>query len=200
AVHGLRARPAGRVEPRALAGLASARAPRAPRDPGTGARPQPALSGATGAVGARLRLIGLLVAGAQRRRQQRARLRARRQGHRAPAGVRGQSVARPPLRLTPRPAASCRRGKGGASLGGVEPEPIPWHGQPVSAEVTLPPLAAVWLVPDESPARRRAWLRGPLPLGTPTRRAPHRRSDRRVPRLGPPRGLAVAEALRARAQ
>ena len=28
------------------------------------------------------------------------------------------------------------------NLGGVEPEPIPWHGQPCSAEVTLPPLAA----------------------------------------------------------
>jgi 1,4-alpha-glucan branching enzyme len=35
------------------------------------------------------------------------------------------------------------------NLGGVEPEPIPWHNQPVSAEVTLPPLAAIWLVPDE---------------------------------------------------
>jgi 1,4-alpha-glucan branching enzyme len=35
------------------------------------------------------------------------------------------------------------------NLGGVAPEPIPWHGQPVSAEVTLPPLAGVWLVPDE---------------------------------------------------
>jgi 1,4-alpha-glucan branching enzyme len=34
------------------------------------------------------------------------------------------------------------------NLGGVEPEPIPWHSQPVSAEITLPPLAAVWLVPD----------------------------------------------------
>jgi 1,4-alpha-glucan branching enzyme len=34
------------------------------------------------------------------------------------------------------------------NLGGVEPEPIPWHGQPVSARVTLPPLAAIWLVPD----------------------------------------------------
>ncbi len=34
------------------------------------------------------------------------------------------------------------------NLGGVEPEPIPWNGQPVSAEVTLPPLAAVWLVPE----------------------------------------------------
>ncbi len=34
------------------------------------------------------------------------------------------------------------------NLGGVEPEPIPWNGQPVSAEVTLPPLAAMWLTPD----------------------------------------------------
>jgi 1,4-alpha-glucan branching enzyme len=35
------------------------------------------------------------------------------------------------------------------NLGGVVPEPIPWHDQPFSAELTLPPLAAVWLVPDE---------------------------------------------------
>jgi 1,4-alpha-glucan branching enzyme len=35
------------------------------------------------------------------------------------------------------------------NLGGVEPEPIPWNGQPVSAEITLPPLAAVWLVPEK---------------------------------------------------
>ena len=34
------------------------------------------------------------------------------------------------------------------NLGGVAPKPIPWHGQPVSAEVTLPPLATIWLVPD----------------------------------------------------
>ena len=34
------------------------------------------------------------------------------------------------------------------NLGAVEPEPIPWHGQPVSAEITLPPLAAIWLVPE----------------------------------------------------
>ncbi len=32
-------------------------------------------------------------------------------------------------------------------------EDVPWHGQPFSAEVTLPPLATVWLVPeDEQPA------------------------------------------------
>jgi 1,4-alpha-glucan branching enzyme len=35
------------------------------------------------------------------------------------------------------------------NLGAVVPEPIPWHGQPFSAELTLPPLAAMWLVPDE---------------------------------------------------
>ena len=35
------------------------------------------------------------------------------------------------------------------NLGGVQPEPIPWHGQQFSAEITLPPLGAVWLVPDE---------------------------------------------------
>jgi 1,4-alpha-glucan branching enzyme len=34
------------------------------------------------------------------------------------------------------------------NYGGVDAEPIPWHGQPFSAEVTLPPLGAIWLVPD----------------------------------------------------
>jgi len=34
------------------------------------------------------------------------------------------------------------------NLGGIEPEPIPWHNQPVSALITLPPLAAVWLIPE----------------------------------------------------
>jgi 1,4-alpha-glucan branching enzyme len=35
------------------------------------------------------------------------------------------------------------------NMGGVQAEPVPWHGQLVSAEVTLPPLAAIWLVPDD---------------------------------------------------
>ena len=35
------------------------------------------------------------------------------------------------------------------NLGGVEAEPIPWMSQQFSAEVTLQPLAAVWLVPDD---------------------------------------------------
>jgi 1,4-alpha-glucan branching enzyme len=34
------------------------------------------------------------------------------------------------------------------NLGGIEAEPVPWHEQPYSAEVTLPPLGVVWLVPE----------------------------------------------------
>jgi 1,4-alpha-glucan branching enzyme len=34
------------------------------------------------------------------------------------------------------------------NYGGVEAEDAPWQGQPFSAELTLPPLGVVWLVPD----------------------------------------------------
>jgi 1,4-alpha-glucan branching enzyme len=34
------------------------------------------------------------------------------------------------------------------NLGGVEAESSPWQGQPYSAELTLPPLGVVWLVPE----------------------------------------------------
>jgi 1,4-alpha-glucan branching enzyme len=37
------------------------------------------------------------------------------------------------------------------NYGGVEAEPLPWMGQPSSAEVTLPPLGVVWLVPEPRP-------------------------------------------------
>jgi 1,4-alpha-glucan branching enzyme len=39
-------------------------------------------------------------------------------------------------------------GSGVGNLGGVEAEPMPWHDQPFSAPLTLPPLGAVWLVPE----------------------------------------------------
>lgn len=35
-------------------------------------------------------------------------------------------------------------------MGGVGAEGAPRHDQPYSAEVTLPPLGVVWLVPDKS--------------------------------------------------
>ncbi len=38
------------------------------------------------------------------------------------------------------------------SLGGVRAQAQPWHGQPCSAEVTLPPLGVVWLVPEGAAA------------------------------------------------
>jgi 1,4-alpha-glucan branching enzyme len=36
------------------------------------------------------------------------------------------------------------------NLGGVEAEEFAWHDQPCSAEVTLPPLGVLWLVPEEA--------------------------------------------------
>ena len=39
-------------------------------------------------------------------------------------------------------------GSGVGNMGGFEAEAIGWHGQHYSAEVTLPPLAALWLVPE----------------------------------------------------
>jgi 1,4-alpha-glucan branching enzyme len=35
------------------------------------------------------------------------------------------------------------------NYGGVIAEPLGWHGQPFSAELSLPPLGVLWLVPDE---------------------------------------------------
>jgi 1,4-alpha-glucan branching enzyme len=35
------------------------------------------------------------------------------------------------------------------NYGGVEAKPLGWMDQPYSAEINLPPLAALWLVPDE---------------------------------------------------
>jgi 1,4-alpha-glucan branching enzyme len=36
-------------------------------------------------------------------------------------------------------------GSGMGNGGGVEAQPVPWHGRPYSLELTLPPLAVVWL-------------------------------------------------------
>jgi 1,4-alpha-glucan branching enzyme len=41
------------------------------------------------------------------------------------------------------------------NLGAITAEEKPWHDQPYSAEVTLPPLGVIWLVPAESTARKR---------------------------------------------
>ena len=41
-------------------------------------------------------------------------------------------------------------GSGIGNLGLVEAAAVPWHEQPFSASLTLPPLGAVWLVPAET--------------------------------------------------
>ncbi len=44
-------------------------------------------------------------------------------------------------------------GSGWGNLGGVEPSPLPSHGQPASLNLTLPPLAAVFFKARRTPAR-----------------------------------------------
>jgi 1,4-alpha-glucan branching enzyme len=39
-------------------------------------------------------------------------------------------------------------GTGWGNMGGVDAEAFAWHDQPYSAELTLPPLGVVWLVPE----------------------------------------------------
>ena len=53
---------------------------------------------------------------------------------------------------------------GGSNVvnGAVEAEETPWHDQPFSAEVTLPPLGVIWLVPDA--CADHLHRRGPGPL------------------------------------
>jgi 1,4-alpha-glucan branching enzyme len=42
------------------------------------------------------------------------------------------------------------------NYGGVVAAPMGWHGQPFSAEITLPPLGALWLVPSTESAEPEA--------------------------------------------
>ena len=39
-------------------------------------------------------------------------------------------------------------GTGVGNLGSVVADAVPWHDQPFSAPLALPPLAALWLVPE----------------------------------------------------
>jgi 1,4-alpha-glucan branching enzyme len=40
-------------------------------------------------------------------------------------------------------------GSGTGNFGGVEAEDLPWHGQPHSAAMTLPPLGVLWFAPED---------------------------------------------------
>ncbi|HTC82479.1 MAG TPA: alpha amylase C-terminal domain-containing protein, partial [Acidimicrobiia bacterium] len=43
--------------------------------------------------------------------------------------------------------AACFAGSGAGNAGWVEAEAVGWHGEAWSAELTLPPLGVLWLVP-----------------------------------------------------
>ena len=45
--------------------------------------------------------------------------------------------------------ASDYGGTGAGNLGAVQAIPKPWHGRPASATIALPPLAVLWLTPDQ---------------------------------------------------
>ena len=57
--------------------------------------------------------------------------------------------------------ATAYGGSGLGNLGAVTAEAVAAHGQPASAAFLLPPLAAVWLVPNEEARKARAlpWTR-----------------------------------------
>ena len=143
-----------------------------------------------GAVGARLRPDGLLVARAQRRRPQRGRVRAR---SRATASeccrVRRQPLPGAATRLPARAAARRSLARGAqhrldastaaatsATSAASSPSRCPGTASRSRPRLTLPPLAAVWLVPERVSAE--------LSVGAAAGSAPARRRTRRVPRLG----------------
>ena len=162
----------GRSSPRSRSGATSARStgtcsssPQHARHAVARARPQPRLPRAAGAVGARLRRRGAstwlepndadnnVVAFARTSRDSDAtswsssrnlspvpRENYRLGLPRAGPLARGRQHRLELLRRLRRRQPRRRRRRA----------PSPWDGQPFSAEVTLPPLGAVWLVPDDS--------------------------------------------------
>ena len=52
-------------------------------------------------------------------------------------------------------------GANNGNVGGREAEPVPWHDQPYSAELTLPPLGVLWLTPDAASAANPAGRQAP---------------------------------------
>ena len=155
AVHGRRVRAGARVEPRALARLAPARAARARRHRRRSSATSTASTAPSRRCGrstsSRAASAGssandaddnvFAFARASTRRRARAACASATSRRCRASGYRARAAARRPLargaqhRLRRTTAA-----RTSATCGGVEAEPIPWHGQPFSAEVTLPPL------------------------------------------------------------
>ena len=152
-----------RVEPRALARLAPAREPRARRHPDARPRPQPRLPRRARRCGrsttssrgfhwlepndAANNVVAFCRVGEDPVRERRRRRLQPLAG--AARGLPPRAAAGRPLargRQHRRRASTAARNVG--NLGGVDAEETGWSGQPFSAELTLPPLGVVWLVPE----------------------------------------------------
>ena len=185
-VHGRRVRPVRRVEPRPRARLAAARRRAVPpRRPAAREGPEPHLPQRAVALRGRLRVGRLPVDGLQRLGAERGDvlpLLPRTRSGCSCARATSPRWSRRGYRVgVPRPGYYREIVNSDAALYGGErrgqlraassSEPTPWHGQPHSVVLTLPPLAAVWL--DPGLRRRRTMARrsraparaGPYPLG-----------------------------------
>ena len=163
AVHGPGVRPGARVERTSARSTGTCSRTRGhARHAGARARPQPRLPRRSRRCGSATTTRGLRLARGQRRRRTTC-SRSRAGATATPAGrLRLQPHAGAARGLPPRPAALRRAGArcstptpsvyGGSNVGNmgvVEAEAQPWHGQPFSAAMTLPPLGVVWLVPSD---------------------------------------------------
>ena len=147
-------------DPEGSARLAPPRAPGAPRGPAARPRPEPALPRrAVRSTRSTPTLPGSAGSSSTTRTRTSSPSRAsRRTGGRSSACATSRRLRRPGYRVAlPRPG-SWREvlntdaveygGSGVGNLGRVVADDTPWHDQPYSGEMTLPPLGVVWLVPE----------------------------------------------------
>ena len=162
-LHGRRVRPGAGVEPRPKPRLAPARDRPPRRRPALGAGPQSPLQDDAGPLGARQRSAAASSGSTAATPRTASSPCCAREGRERPTSSR--SSTSPPwsagrYRLgVPQGGfwrehlnsdASCYGGSGLGNLGGVVASPVPAHGRPFSLELTLPPLAALFLICEPS--------------------------------------------------
>ena len=164
AVHGPGAGQSVGVEPGDPAAVAAQGLPAAQRGPHAGRRPQPGLPVENPALYSQdFTPVRVHLAGRERPRGQRAGLPAlgqRRVGDRLRAELLADAAQRLPDRPAVRrasggrrstPTPSCTAGRARATWARSIASEHPSHGQPASATITIPPLGALWLVPESAP-------------------------------------------------
>jgi 1,4-alpha-glucan branching enzyme len=91
-------------------------------------------------------------------------------------------------------------GSGVGNLGAVEAEDVPWHGRPHSVPLRVPPLGAIWLVPEDDETTAVAAVPAPEEIIGPAGAATGPGTSAVVPATPPPppttpspaRGIGIA--------